>query len=340
MAVPGAVLAGMGLFAQSARPAAGRMESSGALRWAAAGFVLYGLTQVFVPSLEMPPANLINAESFLALTGIPHQTLRSALAVLITVSLIRAVQAVERARRAQLAESQQARLTALQQRETLRRELLRHVVQAQEDERARISRELHDETAQLLSAFTLELGALRNSLRPGGQEAPALDRLQDLSRQMSQGLYHLVHDLRPAQLDDLGLVPALKFLLEQDCCPKGLEIAFEVQGVQRRLDALTETVLFRVAQEGLNNVARHAGTKRAQLRILYEAERVTLQVIDAGCGFNPQEDFHPPRGWGLAGMRERVEAAGGRLRLESAPGRGTTVEVVLELRGGREAVLA
>jgi signal transduction histidine kinase len=141
----------------------------------------------------------------------------------------------------------------------------------------------------------------------------------------------MVHDLRPAQLDDLGLVPAIQSLLNSECCPKGMAVAFEVSGSQRRLDSLIETVLFRVTQEALTNVTRHAETNKAVVHLCYAPEKVTLGVLDSGKGFDPMEPLRPPRGWGLEGMRERVEAVGGRLILHSAPGRGTTVQVVIPL---------
>jgi signal transduction histidine kinase len=140
-----------------------------------------------------------------------------------------------------------------------------------------------------------------------------------------------VHDLRPAHLDDLGLVPALNFLFSQDCCPKGLDISFDVQGDARRLDPLIETVLFRVAQESLYNVSRHSDAKQAKVGLRFEGDRVVLQISDQGRGFDPTENFHPPRGWGLAGMRERVESISGKFNLQSAQGQGTIVEAIIPL---------
>ena len=201
---------------------------------------------------------------------------------------------------------------------------MRHTVQAQEDERARIARELHDETSQVLSAFTLELATLRELAKRNPQIKNIVDELQELSRRMSQGLYRMVHDLRPAQLDDLGLVPAIQSLLDSECSPKGLQVAFQV----------TETVLYRVTQEALTNVNRHAGTNQAIVRLDYASDTVTLGVLDSGNGFDPNEPLRPPRGWGLEGMRERVESVGGQLILYSAPGRGTTVEVVIPTEQG------
>jgi signal transduction histidine kinase len=126
----------------------------------------------------------------------------------------------------------------------------------------------------------------------------------------------------------------LKSLLDNDCCPKGIQVTFDITGEQRRLDSLIETVLFRVAQEALANVIRHAQTSAASVHLDYATDAVTLGVLDSGKGFDPNEPLHPPRGWGLEGMRERVESVGGQLSLYSAPGRGTTVEVVILLEKG------
>ncbi len=332
LAVPGGLLAGIALRAQARRASqAGHASLAKDLSAAALGFGIYAGTQLFVHPIAMFPARLINEGSFLAFSGLPIQVIRTLAAVLITISILGVIQKTERERQVQLVAAQQARLAALEQQETLQRELLRHIVRAQEDERARIARELHDETAQVLSAFSLELATLRGQLRRQTQITRTLDHLQELSRQMSQGLYHLVHDLRPAHLDDLGLPAALKYLLEQDCCPKGLDVAFETVGFPQRLDPLTETVLFRVAQEALNNVARHSGAHQAEVRLNYEAARVVMQVADQGRGFDPAENFHPPRGWGLAGMRERVESMGGELKIRARPGKGTTIEIIIPI---------
>jgi signal transduction histidine kinase len=331
IAMPAALLAALALYAQGRRlRKEGRPSLSAPLRTAAIGFAIYGVAQVFVRSINMFPAVYINQESFFAFTGFPIQLVRTITAVTITIGLIRAIQVVEKERQTQLIAAHQARLDALEQREILRRELLGHIVRAQEDERARIARELHDETAQTLSALSLELGALRSKLKRA-DTTQMVDHLQELTRQIAQGLYNLVHDLRPSHLDDLGLIPALNFLFSQDCCPKGLDVSFEVMGDPRRLDPLIETVLFRVAQESLYNVSRHSEAKQAKVGLRYECDRVVLQVSDQGCGFDPTENFHPPRGWGLAGMRERVESFAGKFNLQSARGRGTMVEAIIPL---------
>ena len=331
LAVPASLLAALALIARSRQS---RREDRPRLAWfffgAALGFGIYAFAQVFVQRLDLFPANWVNQALFSRYTGIPIQLIRSMAAVLITYCMIRAAQVVEEERSRHLYAVQQSRLEALQQRDELRRRLLQHTVQAQEEERARIARELHDETAQVLSAFSLELAALDAGLRQQPQEHARVERLQGLSRQVSQGLYRLVGDLRPAHLDDFGLVPAINYLLTQ-ARQKGIEFDLWVQGTPRRLDLAVETVLFRVAQEAITNITRHSGAERARLELCFNEIQLQLLITDEGRGFDPAGPFKAPRGWGLAGMRERVEAAGGTLTITSSPGRGTSLTAVIPL---------
>jgi signal transduction histidine kinase len=336
LAVPAAFLAALALRAEALSALnGGRRRVMVYLTWAAIGFGLYGLTQLFVPAIDMFPARVLNSTVFRTFTGFPIQVVRALLAVLITLCLLRATQMVEKERQQQLLSAQQARLDALEriqneltEREALRRELLRHTVRAQEEERTRIARELHDETSQVLTAFSLDLATLQTVVCDRSEVKNLVDRLQVLSKQMSQGLYRLVHDLRPAQLDDLGLVSALEYL-KDDSVSTGLDVSIDIKGKARRLDSVIETVLFRVAQEALHNVIRHAQVRRAWILLVYQSQEVTLKVEDSGVGFNPVQSFAPPRGWGLAGMRERVESIGAQLSIQSEPGKGTIVEVAV-----------
>lgn len=335
LAVPGGVVAGYA-FLKRARRVKDSDQSSLAtyFRMASIGFFFYGFSQLFVPQANFFPANLINSQVFVDLAGFPIQVVRAGMALLVTIGMLRAIQLAEARRQAQLFSAQQAQLDALEQvkqelvaREVMRKELLRHIVIAQEDERARIARELHDETAQILTAISLNLATLQRSVR--GEATEIIERLQALSRQMSRGIHNLVHDLRPAQLDDLGLVPALQYLGEVEKRRTGLDVAFEVVGNRQRLDQLVETVIFRVAQEALTNTSRHSGVSSARMQILFSPEKVILRVSDLGKGFNPQDEPVAPHGWGLAGMRERVESVSGELHINTAPGKGTLVEVVI-----------
>lgn len=339
LAVPGAVLAAVALGRQSRRARrAGRTSLAFGLGMAAGSFALYGLTQLVVPAVDFFPARYLNSALFLGWTGIPIQAVRAALAVLVIVGLTRAIQGADHERQDVLAAAQEARLEALQQiqrdleeKETLRRELLRHTVIAQEEERARIARELHDETAQYLTALTLDLATLRDSLPREQRVDTLLTRLQSLSRQMAQGIYRLVGDLRPAQLDDLGLGAAMQYLVDEARRSSAVEVFIKIIGSCQRLDPLVETVLFRVAQEAVANVARHACCAQAWLELEFGTEDVALRIRDKGQGFDPGERLLPPRGWGIAGMRERVEAVGGLLHIRSAPGEGTLVEANIPL---------
>jgi signal transduction histidine kinase len=302
LAVPASTLAALGLFyiGRNANPF--NHTLTGWLSGAALGFSFYALTHLFVHPIAMFPANILNEDSFRAAFGFPIQAVRTVTAIVITVCLLRATQMTDESRKAELLVAQQARVDALEQQQDLRRELLRHTVRAQEDERTRIARELHDETAQTLSAFTLELATLRNEV------TRTVDRLQELSRDMSQGLYRLVRDLRPAQLDDLGLVPALRFLIEQDCCPHGLHLDFKVEGTPRRLDPLVETVLFRVGQEALTNLARHAQVQEGRVEIVYAGYIESLRLR---AGIRSRRKFSPAARLGI-GRDEGTSGVGRR----------------------------
>ena len=347
LAVPGSLLAG---FALRHLGRDLEVENSRSIArhfyWTGLGFALYGLTQVFVPPGQLLLSPWLNSDSFQSLFGIPVQLVRGGAAVFITFHLIRAIQLVERERARELQEANMARLQALEQvqrelmeREALRRELLRHTVIAQEDERARIARELHDETAQLLTGFSLNLAIINEAFAEGSRSAELLSRLQSLSRQISESIYRLVHDLRPAQLDDLGLAPALEHLCEEEQRRVGVRFEFHLEGSRRRLDPLVETVFFRVAQEALTNVARHAHVDSARLELLFLPNEAVLRVRDEGIGFDTGENQIPPRGWGLAGMRERADSIGARMRIHSVVGQGTTVEIRMPLENSEEIAM-
>ena len=337
LALPGGILAGLALIRQANQPMSiEHPDLANKLRWAAWGFVLYGITQLFVSPSTFFPANIINADKFLSVTGLPIQVVRATTAILIMVSLIRATQITENERQNQLSAVQNERLEALQRvqdelvkREALRQELLKHIVIAQEEERGRISRELHDETAQTLSAFGLTLGALRQRISDQPILIDLIDKLQALSNQMSSGIYRLVHDLRPTQLDDLGLIPAIQHLTSEDQRFSGLKVNLMIEGERLRMDPFVETVLFRVVQEALNNVLRHSECKDVGVHFKFEPNQVVLRVQDKGKGFEIKQQLDRGSGWGLAGMKERTESVGGIFKVDSAPNFGTLIEVTI-----------
>ena len=340
LAVPGAAIAGIALHRQAKLSEHQVLKGLGpALQVAGWGFILYAATQIFVPTLDFFPADWLNAASFSQTFGFPIQVIRAGMAVLITVSLIWATHLVDEERGRQFLAAQQSRMETLNRleremrtRESMRQDLLRHIVVAQEDERARVARELHDETAQILTAFSFHLAALRNALPARANFQPQLDQLQLLSRQMSIGIYQLVRDLRPAQLDDLGLVPALQYQCDEALNRTGLKVRLSVLGERRRMDKLIETVLYRVAQEALTNVARHAAVQEADLTISYQPHQVVLSVVDHGKGFHLEDYSTDRHAWGLEGMRERAESVNGSLLLHSTRGSGTEVEIIVPMQ--------
>jgi signal transduction histidine kinase len=328
IAVPSAALAAIGLRASAARAKSeGRTSLATFLDRRALLFVAYSLTQLLVPSMDTMLAGLLSARTFSTFTGVPVQAVRTLIALGMTWYLFREVLYLEKERKDEKEKAQAERLLALEAEEELRGQLLSHTIRAQEEERARIARELHDEAAQVLTALSLDLGTLKSLLPGNSRTDPLLHRLQDLARRLSQDLYGMVRSLRPAHLDELGLVPALRSLAEREWNPRGISVQVAVEGEYRRLDSLVETALFRAAQEACTNIQRHASAKSAEIRLGYQPGEARLVVTDDGVGFDPVVPQVGPRGFGLAGMRERVEFLGGSLRIDSAPGRGCRLEI-------------
>jgi signal transduction histidine kinase len=233
-----------------------------------------------------------------------------------------------------------ARLYAeLQQKERMRGELLRQVIAAQEEERRRIARELHDETSQNLTAliYAAEEAA---DLRRMADAREKLEQMRLLAQRTLDGVGKLIFDLRPTMLDHLGLLPALRWYTQSRLSGTATRVTVsECASVlgDCRLPPTVETALFRVAQEAISNIARHSLARNARLRMERDAERVRIYVEDDGVGFDLVQVVLSPdsaRGLGLLGMRERVELLGGTLDLDSAPGHGTRIEIDVPLAGG------
>jgi len=231
----------------------------------------------------------------------------------------------------------EGRRAAAEEQARARRELLGQVIAAQEAERARVSRDLHDDVGQALTSVLLGLRLVEDSL-----EGPDLDaddtrrRVADLRELVADGLRRarqLAFDLRPTVLDDVGLVPALQRLKEDLTARTGLavELDAEALGAEERLAPEIETVIYRVVQEALTNVVRHASATIASVTLSGRDGHVRVFIEDDGVGFDPQQV--PSRAHlGVEGMVERAELVGGTLSVSSTPGAGTTV--VLEVARG------
>jgi PAS domain S-box-containing protein len=212
--------------------------------------------------------------------------------------------------------------------ERARGELLAHLVFVQEDERRRIARDMHDQFGEHLTALSLRLALLRQAgaARPD-LEAHA-DALQAIGEDLDHDVEQLVWQLRPTALDDLGLLAALQHYLDEWAGRAGVLAELHTSGlVDRRLASEVETALYRIAQEALNNVAKHARAHRVEVVLERRAGYVSLVVEDDGVGFEPVAAGTGAQGFGLVGMHERAALVGAMLTIESNPGRGTTILV-------------
>jgi signal transduction histidine kinase len=208
------------------------------------------------------------------------------------------------------------------------RALTRRLVQAEETERRRIARELHDRVGQNLSALNINLDILLGKL---GDE-PARRRLEDSLKLVDatlQSIENVMADLRPALLDEYGLAAALAWYGEEYAQRTGIRVGVEAGEAGAGLRPEAAVALFRIAQEALNNAAKHSSAKRITVGLEEKGGELVLSVIDDGKGFDPAS---APRGrWGMTTMRERAEAAGGRLAVDSSVGNGTTVRAAVPL---------
>ena len=210
------------------------------------------------------------------------------------------------------------------------REQFAQVTAAQEEERQRIARELHDGLGPDLASLNIRLHTVRKLLERDGH--PAASEVEELADQVQAGIRdirRLIYALRPVALDELGLVPALREHLARCAQEHGLEVEFTADE-GGRLPAPIETALFRIVQEAMNNVLRHARAKHASVTLVRDAEQVSLRVTDDGQGFDIQQR-RSGKHVGLWSMRERVEQLGGQFDVLSTPGQGTTVTTVVPL---------
>lgn len=231
-----------------------------------------------------------------------------------------------------LVENLQRQLEASREHQAQLRRMSSQVLTAQEEERKRIARELHDDTAQALTSMLVRLRLLDRALADD-EEKSNLGELRDLAASTLEGVRRMALDLRPSALDDLGLVPALKWYTENLGQSLSIEVRFLANGLKRRLPPELELVLYRVAQEALTNVAKHARARRVTVELERDGLWVRLAVEDDGIGFNVEKAMtSKERGLGLFGMQERLALVGGKFHIESRPRKGTKLVAEVPLR--------
>jgi len=215
--------------------------------------------------------------------------------------------------------------------------LSRRVLSAQEEERKRISRELHDVIAQMLTGINVRLTTLKmDSMVNTKGLSNKISRTQRLVEKSVDIVHRFARELRPAVLDDLGLIPALHSFMKKFTKDTGIRVGLTVFAGVEKLSSTKRTVLYRVAHEALTNVARYAQASRVEVSIVRRASAVCMQIKDNGKGFELKPDLFVGRRkrLGLLGIRERVEMIGGRFTLRSAPGKGTTIHAQIPFNNG------
>jgi PAS domain S-box-containing protein len=236
-----------------------------------------------------------------------------------------------RQRTAELVQSNEALRTEIAERQRVeeqRTQLLARLVLAQEDERRRIARELHDQLGQQLTALRLTLETVKTKSIGRAELSVQVETLRELARQLDQDISFRVWELRPTALTSGGLGAAIPDYVHNWSRHFGIKVQLHTSGASdERLTSELETVMYRLAQEALNNVAKHARADHVDIVLERHADHLSLIVEDNGVGFDAVSALTPGRGLGLIGMRERAALFGADLQIESTPGRGTTVIV-------------
>jgi PAS domain S-box-containing protein len=206
--------------------------------------------------------------------------------------------------------------------------LLRQIVRAQEDERRRIARDIHDQVGQQMTALRLNLAALDQGLSGDGELRVKLDQTKTIAERLDADVDFLAWELRPAALDDIGLAEAMGTFVREWSNHSGVEAQFHTSGLDKeRLSPETGTNLYRIMQEALNNTMKYAQARHVDVLLERRDNQVVLILEDDGVGFNPEKETSADgdKGMGLIGMRERAALVGGTLQIESKPKAGTTI---------------
>lgn len=215
-------------------------------------------------------------------------------------------------------------------------ELLNKIISAQEEERYRLARELHDETAQTLGALTIALDRARDGLRGAPSQAiQQISEAKEIATRLLEETRRLILDLRPLVLDDLGLQPAIRWYVESHLERPGMTATVAVEQPAVRLPKPIEVALFRIIQEAVNNIARHSAANRAQIHLGFNGGRANLRINDDGKGFDAERLLGPDApvtSTGLLGMQERVKLLNGTINIKSQVGRGTEILVDVPIR--------
>lgn len=220
--------------------------------------------------------------------------------------------------------------------------LSERAINAQEEERKRIARSLHDDTGQSLSTLIINMERLENHLpTEPGELTDRLSSIRQMATESLECLRAIIYDLRPAILDDLGLLPAIRWYARTNLEAAGIQVTLEFPDELPSLSQPLTTTLFRITQEGVNNVIRHSQAKSVNISLGIQANDVYLRINDDGRGFDPaqiSDQAFDMQHWGLVGMQERIELVGGKLSISSDPAHGTKLMVIAPLEKAKAEV--
>ena len=205
------------------------------------------------------------------------------------------------------------------------------IINAQEEERKRVARELHDETSQVLTSLLISLAVLEETIT-SPEARNRIAETRQLAHQTLRAIRSISIDLRPSALDDLGLLPALRWYIKEYQQKFAIEIDFQATGIKERFTSEIETAFYRIVQEALTNIARHTNAQKVSVILKEQHNAIDAIITDNGGGFDVERllkkpDIGQERGWGLVGMLERAQLLDGSLQIESKIGTGTTIHI-------------
>lgn len=225
-------------------------------------------------------------------------------------------------------------ITDLEQRHLMGRK----IIQVQEEERKRVSREIHDGPAQSFSNILLKVDFCEKLMDKDIERAKKeTQNLKELVRGSTREIRKIIYNLRPMAIDDLGLVPTLRRYLEDFNAETAIEIDFKVSPSFHAEDTVLQLALFRITQEALNNISKHAKATKVEIELSKDSKFISLSIKDDGVGFNPQEiRIDQESGFGIMNMKERSELLKGNLRIKSKPGEGALLQILIPIEGQEE----
>ena len=331
LGIPSALAASIGLIVQQRT-----FRRSGLVKFgrdslaAAIAFAWYGIAgQIFVPASRLPPSTFINDELFLHWFGFPVQVFRAILAVLIAVFVIRFMRAFDTEIQAQIEELQAMRLEEARRREALRGGLIKRIVAAQEAERQRIARELHDDTGQALTALGLGLRGVSRTVKIDQTKAAHnLRMLEELASNSLNELQRIIANLRPSHLDDLGLAAAIRWFISDVQNHTDIHLVFTQECEEVPVSDEVKIAMYRVVQEAITNAIKYSKAENVYVELCFSDKSVEVQIEDDGVGMDVNTlRTKREQSWGILGMRERAQLLDGVFKIESSPGKGVQVSV-------------